>query len=164
MTLEALAAAVGIDKGHLSRIERGGKTPSLGTLMALSRALGTTMSELFGETLADEELTVVRSGDRPTLSGDPRTRIEAVLPATPARPLAIYVIEPGAEFLDGDLPEHAGFETVLVQRGVVEIRLADRLLTLSEGDCAAFDARIPHRLRRSGDEAAAALVIIARDP
>jgi transcriptional regulator with XRE-family HTH domain len=53
VTIKALATHVGIDMGHLSRIERGQKTPSLGTLMGLSRALGTSMAELLGETVAD---------------------------------------------------------------------------------------------------------------
>jgi transcriptional regulator with XRE-family HTH domain len=164
LTIEALAKRVGIDNGHLSRIERGEKTPSLGTLMALSKALGTSMAELLGDTVADGDVAVIRQSDRPTLRNDPRYRIEAVLPATNHRPLAIYVIEPGAEFLDHDeLQEHAGFESILVLGGTVEIELADRLLSLSQGDCAAFDAKLRHRLRRAGSSHASALVMITLD-
>jgi transcriptional regulator with XRE-family HTH domain len=163
LTLETLATRVGIDTGHLSRIERGEKTPSLGTLMALSKALDTSMAELLGDKIADGDVAIIRRSDRPTLQNDQRYRIEAVLPATNHRQLAIYVIEPGAEFLDQDeLREHAGFESILVLNGTIEVELADRLLTLSEGDCAAFDGKLRHRLRKAGSSPASALVMITR--
>jgi DNA-binding XRE family transcriptional regulator len=40
LSLDAAARAAGIDKAHLSRIERGLKRPSLRTLQALGRVLG----------------------------------------------------------------------------------------------------------------------------
>lgn len=146
------------------RIERGEKTPSLGTLMALSKALDVTMAELFGDTLTDGDLTVIRVQDRVSLPGDPLYQIEAILPAKEERPFAVYVIKPGPEFFNHDLSDHSGFESVFVLSGSIELEIADRRLTLFEGDCASFDAHIVHRLRSCDGRSAAALVIIARHP
>ena len=60
--LDALAARVGVHKGHLSRIERGQKAPSLATLEAIAMGLGASMSELFGEKAAADDVIVARAG------------------------------------------------------------------------------------------------------
>ncbi|MFO0546861.1 MAG: helix-turn-helix domain-containing protein [Polyangiaceae bacterium] len=163
MTIETLAAQAGIHKAHLSRIERGEKTPSLGTLMALAKALGVEMSELFGEKATASEISVVRKDERPRLPGDELYGVEAILAANRERPIAMYVVDPGPSFLEHDLPEHDGFEVLLVLRGSIEARVGDRLLALATGDCAAYDARLKHLLRKTGKAHASVLVSIVTD-
>jgi transcriptional regulator with XRE-family HTH domain len=163
MTLESLADAVEIHKGHLSRIERGEKTPSLGTLMALAKALGVEMSELFGEKVGDSEITVVRKKDRARLPGDELYGVAAILAANKGRPIALYTVDPGPQFLEHDLPEHEGFEVLLVLQGTIEAMVADRRLVLAAGDCAAYDAQLRHLLRRSGRARASVLVMVVTE-
>lgn len=163
MTVEALAARAGIHKGHLSRIERGEKTPSLGTLMALAKALEVEMSELFGEKATDAEISVVRKAERARLPGDDLYGVEAILAANRERPIALYVVDPGPKFLEHDLPEHEGFEVLLVLRGSIEAKVGDRLLTLATGDCAAYDARLKHVLRKTSRGPASVLVSLVAE-
>lgn len=163
MTIQALADCADIHKAHLSRIERGEKTPSLGTLMALAKALGTDMAELFGETAAESDVTIVRSEERTALPGDALYGVEAVLAASRERPLALYVVKPGEAFLEHDLPEHDGFESLFVLSGTIEVQVTTRTFTLNSGDCAAYDAHLTHRIRRVGEEQASVLVAITRD-
>jgi transcriptional regulator with XRE-family HTH domain len=48
MTQEGLAEAVGIDRSHLSNLERAQTLPSVLLLLELSRALGVTCDRLLG--------------------------------------------------------------------------------------------------------------------
>lgn len=160
LTLEALAAAVGIHKGHLSRIESGQKAPSLATLEAIARALDAEMAELFGEKATPDDVVVVRAGGGTALR-EADYAVEALLPAASGRAAALYRIEPGAEFRTEDRPAHAGQEIAYVLAGRVELKVADRSFELGPGECATYDGGLPHRLRRLGPERAHVLVIVA---
>lgn len=74
---------------------------------------------------------------------------------------ALYLVEPADEFLTHDLPTHGGQEIVYVLEGSVELAVADRMVELGPGDCAAYEAGLPHRLRRRGGSPAAVLVMIS---
>src|SRR5579871_1350873 len=49
LTLDQLAQRAELSPPHLSRLESGERQPSVAALLALSRALGVTMSVLLGE-------------------------------------------------------------------------------------------------------------------
>ncbi|MDP2226217.1 MAG: helix-turn-helix transcriptional regulator [Moraxellaceae bacterium] len=49
LTLEAVALEAGTDPGNLSRIERDAQEPSAALLRQIARALGVTVSGLYGE-------------------------------------------------------------------------------------------------------------------
>src|ERR1700744_5989647 len=61
LTVEALAAAAGLDKGFLSRLERGTKRPSVETVLRLSAALGVPVGQLFGEQTAEDTVRASRA-------------------------------------------------------------------------------------------------------
>lgn len=46
LTQAALARAAGLSQGNLARIENGDRSPTLGSLAKLARALGLTLAEL----------------------------------------------------------------------------------------------------------------------
>jgi transcriptional regulator with XRE-family HTH domain len=52
LTMAALASEAGVSESHLGRIELGRGNPAVGTLLALTGALGVTLGELV---LAAEE-------------------------------------------------------------------------------------------------------------
>lgn len=159
LTLDALAARVGVHKGHLSRIERGQKAPSLATLEGIAMGLGASMSELFGEKAAADDVIVARAGTRIT-TRDAGYAVHALLPAEAGRAAALYMVEPGETFLTEDRPTHGGQEIAYVLAGEVELVVADRSVALGIGDCATYDGGLPHRLRRLGSAPASVLVII----
>lgn len=49
LTQRELATLTGMDQGHISRLETGGKGVSTEHLQALAKAFGTTLSHLLGE-------------------------------------------------------------------------------------------------------------------
>ena len=48
---------------------------------------------------------------------------------------------------EGEQYRHEGEEWLYVLSGTLQLALADEVYTLSPGDAAHFDARLPHRLR-----------------
>src|SRR4051812_27465509 len=50
LSQEALASAASLHRTYISMLERGERTPSLGTVLLLARALNTTMSSLVSAT------------------------------------------------------------------------------------------------------------------
>lgn len=162
LTLEALAASVGIHKGHLSRIETGDKSPSLATLEAIARALGVGMAELFGEKANEHDVIVTRRAER-IVTGDADTYVvEALIAGSKSRPLAAYIVAPGRTFLNHDVPDHVGQEFLYVLQGKIEVVVADKLIVLGAGDCATYDAALQHKLRRLGSATAKVLVVLGR--
>ena len=62
ITLSALAEQVGISAPHLSRLEKGERQPSIGTLLQIARVYGVTVSHLVEE-LDEADHHVVRAAD-----------------------------------------------------------------------------------------------------
>jgi transcriptional regulator with XRE-family HTH domain len=73
LTLQALAERTGLSSSMLSLVERGKTSPSIGTLVAISYALGVHMTDLFDDDGAEEREPVVRFDDQ--LASAPRTRV-----------------------------------------------------------------------------------------
>jgi transcriptional regulator with XRE-family HTH domain len=162
LTLDALAATVGIHKGHLSRIETGEKSPSLATLEAIAKSLKVGMAELFGEKASSQEITVVRQSERVSTGNADTYLVEALVAGSPSRPLASYIVAPGRTFLDHDVPDHVGQEFLFVLQGKIEVAVADQVITLGSGDCATYDAALQHKLRRLGSAIAKVLVVVGK--
>lgn len=167
LTLDALAAAAHLDKGYLSRLERGLKAPSIATLLRLSEALGAPVAVLLGERLDGDAVRVTRAGSRlaPVAPGGGAGHAFEALSRDGAA-LEAFVIRPGPDFEGGDYEpaRHAGEELIFVLSGTIEMRFADRGFVLEAGDCAQFDGHLTHRLRRLGPAPAAALVAVAKAP
>jgi transcriptional regulator with XRE-family HTH domain len=161
LTLDALAEGVGLDKGYLSRLERGQKAPSVATLLRLSASLGVPVAELLGEALPEDAVRVTRAARRRRSDAGPATHGIEMLTEGRA-PLAAFIIHPAAAFAEDGPHEHEGEELLFVLEGRIELAFADRSLLLAAGDAVEFAGHLPHRLRRIGAEPAAVLVAVAR--
>jgi transcriptional regulator with XRE-family HTH domain len=165
MTLEELAAASGLDKGNLSKVERGAKDPSVAMLVQVANALKVKVAHLLGEATFDSAISVVRVGDRKPIGrlGHKGERVdEALIAADPMRSIESFVVYPGHELVPHDLVEHHGEEMVFVLQGQIELQLTDRAISLAEGDCVHFLGKLPHKLRQKGRKKAIALLVIAK--
>lgn len=162
MTLDALAETTGLDKGYLSRLERGQKNPSIATVLRLSDALEVPVAELFGERLPEHAVRVTRVQDRLPVSPSAAAThcVEAL--SRDGSALEAFVLHPAAEFSPDGHAEHGGEELFFVLRGTIELRFADRGFVLETGDCVQFPGHLPHRIRRTGPDPAAAIVVVAK--
>ena len=164
LTLDDLSSKAGLDKGFLSRVERGQKLPSIGTLMRIAKALDIQMAQLFGEITAPDAITVIRRdrGTQPPAKAASATTFDVILPPDGRRRLSAYLITPDKE----DTPEaadHPGDELIYVLSGSLTVTFADRTVELDAGDCVHFDGHLKHRIRRTSRTAVQAVVIVATD-
>jgi transcriptional regulator with XRE-family HTH domain len=163
LTLEALAEATGLDKGHLSRLERGLKGPSIATVLKLSAALQIPVGQLFGEELSNDAVRISRAEmrERTVPDGGAPTGFELLTQAGSA--IEAFIIHLAEVGHDEGLFDHDGEELLLVLSGTVELRFADRSFVLTQGDCAQFAGHLPHRLRQIGEQPTSAMIAVSRD-
>jgi transcriptional regulator with XRE-family HTH domain len=142
----------GISTSTLSRLESGGRKPTLELLLALARAYQVPLDDLVGAP--------------PT--GDPRVRLRpfhhhdrTVIPLTQrlGGPRAYKMLVPPAADDDIEQKAHEGYEWMYVLSGRLRLRLAEHDFVMAAGEAAEFDTRVPHWFGSAGPEAAEVLVL-----
>jgi transcriptional regulator with XRE-family HTH domain len=154
LTLAGVAATTGISKSTLSRLETGGRRPTLELLLALSHAYRVPLDDLVA---APEE-------------GDPRLRLKpsrvkgrTVIPLSrqPDGRQAWKIILPTGKTTPQPRA-HAGHEWIYVLSGRMRFVLGDQDLVLGPGEVAAFDTTVPHWFGSTGDGPTEILSIFGR--
>jgi transcriptional regulator with XRE-family HTH domain len=163
MTLAELAAATGLDKGYLSRVERNLKTPSIATVLKLAKALDVPVAQLFGEIVDDSVIHVSRAAERGehAARGDGNYRIESLTHGKGLDGLEGFLLYPPSTFVEDLRAEHDGEELLFVIDGPIEVRFADRTIRLDVGDSIQFPGSLVHYVRRVG-RTGCVLVAISR--
>lgn len=138
ITLAALSSETGISVSTLSRLESGGRRPTLELLLPLARAHGVPLDDLVGA----------------PATGDPRIHIkpvqrhgQTILPLSRgASGVQVFkhVIPASAEVSAPTPKTHEGHEWVYVIRGRLRLVLGSRDLILQAGEAAEFDTQTPH--------------------
>ncbi len=161
ITLDALALKTSLNKGYLSRLERGIKTPSVQTLARLSRVFDVPIATLVDGSSELSQIRLTRRAQMPVMPHD-------ISPAPPSttvgkgRSIMTYMITPGADFgIFKGLPEPPGDGLLLILSGCVEVRFADRSYVLDAGDTIIFPRHLEHALRSIGPAVATALMVFS---
>ena len=143
VTLTDLAAATGISKSTLSRLETGQRRPSLELLLPLAETYHLPLDELVG---------APRVGD-PRVRTRPRTRNGRLVYPLTQRPTgtAVWkvVIPPERE---RRLRTHSGHEWLYVIAGEMRLILGEHDVVMGPGEVAEFDTAQPHWFGPAGDE------------
>jgi transcriptional regulator with XRE-family HTH domain len=165
MTLDSLAAATGLTKSFLSKVERGASVPSIATALRLAHAFEVSVGQLLGEAEDSKAVSVLRRADRHSfMQGDAVGDGDDYVPLVPGRAVKAmepFLVRPPAQFRPARLPStHMGEEFIYVLGGSVEIDFGDRLVMLEYGDSLYFDASLPHRTRSLGGQPAEILVVV----
>jgi transcriptional regulator with XRE-family HTH domain len=151
-TLADLSAETGISVSTLSRLESGGRKPTLELLLALAKAHHVALDELV---------------DAPE-TGDPRVRSRPVkrlgitfLPLTkrPGGLQAFKTIYPPRPEVRPEMATHEGYEWLYVLSGRLRLVLGGRDLVLTAGEVVEFDTRTPHWVGNPGPDPVEALAI-----
>ncbi|MYW00258.1 helix-turn-helix domain-containing protein [Streptomyces sp. SID3343] len=156
MTLAELAERTEIGESTLSRLEGGGRKPTLELLLPLAEVYNVPLDELVGA----------------PRTGDPRVHLRPVIRSgmtfvpLSRRPGGIQahklLIPPKPADAEPDLKTHEGYEWVYVLAGRLRLLLGDRSLILSPGEVAEFDTHVPHWLGPDGDHVVELLVLFGR--
>lgn len=150
LTLEEVAAAAGLTRSWLSKVENFRVTPSLPALGKIAEALGVSVSELVEGLDKKPQLVVVRSKERKIVERNRSTSNLAVYESL-AYKRANRVMDPFLITLPAGVARekalaHEGEEFLLVQTGRVDFEYDGQTYALASGDSLYFDASIPHRL------------------
>ena len=159
LVLEQLAARSGVSTGALSQLERGVGNPSLGTLIQVAHALGTTVPMLLDIASATSPLVRREERRRITLhdgdqegatyhDGDQEGATYELLTPDLGRLLEVIWVEtePG-NTTEGTPYVHAGQEVGVVIEGVSEVHVGDETHLLRAGDAISYLSTTPHWFR-----------------
>ena len=149
MTLKQVEQAAGLSATHLSEIERGRTSPTIGALVRIARALDKEASYFIEVEERAEVAQVAREQARPIRRPDGVT-VESLTPGVPgSRIFAYRLLLDGSAGSELSLPAHdlPGDAVYFVRRGTVEGEIGGTRTTLSAGDALQASFAHGHRLR-----------------
>ncbi|WP_225755309.1 helix-turn-helix domain-containing protein [Actinotalea sp. Marseille-Q4924] len=149
-TLDDLASRAGMSASTLSRLEAGKRQASLELLLPLTRQLGIRIDDLVGLQAPDPRVR------RPVVHRD-GMEIAPLAPEGSAIHTYRITYPPVATL--PELRVHDGYEWLYVLSGRLRLRLGDQDLTLTRGEAAEFDTRVPHALSAAGPRPAQVISI-----
>jgi quercetin dioxygenase-like cupin family protein len=150
---------------HISEIERGRTSPTVGALLRIAKALGKSATYFVEE---DElpTVSVVRSHERPHRAikeGDKDVaEVDFLTKGIPAGRLRVVQFQ-GLSQGEVAGPLHQGEEILLVTAGTMRVTVGEEDFELSEGDCIQFKGSAPHKFESVGDQPPKAFWITASE-
>jgi transcriptional regulator with XRE-family HTH domain len=164
MTLKDVEQVSGLSATHLSEIERGRTSPTIGALVRIARALNRDASYFIEREERTEvaHQTYERIERKPSAGG---LTTETLTPGIPGSRMFAYrlLIEPGedggVELTPQEIPGEAIY---FVRRGTLEAEFGEQRLTLSGGDAVQATFAVPHRIRAASGGTAELIAILTR--
>ncbi len=163
-SLDALASRCGISRSMLSQIENQRSIPSVTILYRISEGLGLPFSTLV-EPQTERKLVVLKCEDTRTLSShNGLYQNRTLFPFDdPLRPLEFYEVTllPGCHEV---AYAHAvgTCEYIVVTRGMMRLKVGERMVEVRERDSVFFQADIGHEYINPGREPAVCYMVVTR--
>ena len=159
LTLKEVELKAKVSATHISEIERGMTSPTVGALTKIARALGTEPSYFLQEDTAPA-VSVVRQADQRVITDNSwGARIHRLCTGIRGSEMSFLLVEldPGHdEKVDPVIRSNEEF--VFVLKGVFEMYIGLDRHILKEGDSLHFRTDEPHPIRNIGDGPARLLV------
>ena len=155
-TLDQLAAAAGLTKGFLSRIERDETSPSVASLITLCEVMSIEVGSLF----TAPEVALVRRQDAPAINlGGTGVQEQLMTPRRQSKLQLVHSsIEPGGTGGKTLYTINCEIEVLYVLKGSVELIFSGRTQKLATGDCLTFAGGEPHTWANSSTSRSAEVV------
>lgn len=163
LTLQHLSDRTGLSVSMLSLIERGQSSPSIGSLVAVCDALGTSMTELFEGLEDGDSRTVIRHRDQQAYTTEEGVR----------RRILLHLSRLGVEFAENEYQpgtrsaarpvHHAGIEFGVLLSGVLEVHVGDEIHVLYPMEVIQFESERPHLFVNPSDEVARTIWVNLHD-
>lgn len=151
LTLKDIEARVGISATHLSDVERGRSSPTVGVLEKIAQALG-TRSALLVEQASGPPFSISRKGKRrAVLTPDGSVRSESLSESFPGAEVSMllktYDYAPQRKVTPRG---HEGEEFVHVLEGNLRVTVGSNRYELGRGDSIHFKSLQPHSFENIG--------------
>jgi transcriptional regulator with XRE-family HTH domain len=149
LSLRSLAARTGVSASFLSQVERGIVSPSIQTLIAVSRALEVPIYHFL---LESPDPVVRRDRRRRLIMPNTSVDYELLCPDVHrSMEVSLGRLEPNAASSEEPLA-HPTEEFMLVLEGVMEIEIGPSRYVLEPGDTIYYHGIAPHRFFSVGDQ------------
>ena len=164
LTLKTIEASAGISATHISEIERGKTSPTLGALLRISKALGKDAAYfLEDEDLGDFSLVTSENRIRESLPGGAGS-IERLTTSIPGGRLqALFVTLAPGKSPHAEPHTHFGNEAALVISGKMRFKCAGEVIELEEGDAIHYHANVEHSYENGSKRDEATMIWISTE-
>jgi transcriptional regulator with XRE-family HTH domain len=159
LTLKSIEATAKISATHISEIERGKTSPTLGALLRIAAALGKDPAYfLEEEELGDVSLVTLENRIRERLPGDGGT-LERLTTCIPGGRLqaCMVTLSPGAARRE-EQHSHFGNEAALIISGAVRFHIREEAFELNVGDAIHYHSSEPHRFENASRREEASMI------
>jgi transcriptional regulator with XRE-family HTH domain len=153
LTLGAVSRTTGVSVSTLSRLESGGRKPTLELLLPLARAYQVALDDLVEAPPPGDPRVHPRPFDHGGVTMVPLTRQDGGLQAYK------QVFPPQWPAEQPEQKVHEGYEWLYVLSGRLRLLLGGRDFVLSAGEVVEFDTRVPHAFTNPFPEAAEVLTL-----
>jgi transcriptional regulator with XRE-family HTH domain len=160
MTLKNVEARSGVSATHISQIERGMTSPTVGALQKLARALEKE-TVFFLEEIDLEDVSVGgETLSTVSYSESPKVVFQNLTKGIPGGKLRIgrLVADPSPG-ISSEPHSHEGEECGYVMRGTLEIKVEDKSYIVKSGEAIHFNGTRPHSYGNPGPEPVEAIWI-----
>ena len=159
LTVREFARRVGVSPSLISQVERDLATPSVGTLLAITKELGLELGDLFkpeGHGGRAAPGPVQRGSSRKAIRLASGVRWERLTPGPDSDVEFLYAVyDVGSASCEEDsMLRHGGKEYGYLLSGCLGIKIGFEEYELDPGDSISFDAQLPHRLWCIGSQPA----------
>jgi len=152
MTLKQVAEGARMSPTHISEIERGKTSPTVGALRRIAAALDKDTA-YFVEDRPLPKISVVKKEDREAVLlpgvGDTFITAKALTQGIPAGRISVVLIEQD-EGGSMKLEKHPGEEALLMISGEAKAKVGDDEFVVKNGDCLQYSARLEHSITFTG--------------
>jgi transcriptional regulator with XRE-family HTH domain len=152
LTLKQIEHRVGVSATHISEIERGKTSPTIGALEKIAVALEIPPSQLIDIPPLQEFKVRRRKEVRSIVMSDGAVRIDPLTNRDANSEMSVfYATIEGNGVMDA-VPGHRGEEFCYVLDGFLEVTVDERPHVLRAGDTIHFKATQPHQIRNLSSE------------
>ena len=160
MTLKMIEESSGVSATHISEIERGKSSPTVGALTRIAQAMGEEPSYFVEADELPVTSVLSRTHRRRFRFVEPPVEIESISGPIPHSRVSFMKMtwEQGA-VATGNVNRHEGEEFILLLKGILEVHVDEERFVLKEGDSLHYHASNPHRIENIGEGPCQAWVV-----
>ena len=155
LSLEEVAATIGVDATKYAEIEAGESDITISNLMKIAHKYGVSAEELmFAESPRMRSYSVVRNGQGKSVERTKAYKYQSLVSGFVGHKADVFIVtvEPKPHAHTIYKNTHQGQEFNLVLEGTMQLYIGGKTLTLNEGDSIYFDSSVPHGMLALGDK------------